>query len=73
MKPHSEIFGKRLTLASPLPDGPGNPRYFRGGGFSPLPSRRRRPVHHDRQHHRRPGPVLQIAEGWSRGIAEGCA
>lgn len=32
----------------------------------PFPDRRRRAIHHDpREYHQRPGPVLQIAEGWS--------
>ncbi|XNM76513.1 hypothetical protein ACLK19_18740 [Escherichia coli] len=68
MKPHWESLSKRLTLASPLPNGAqGIHRILPWRQvLSPLPYRRRRPVHHDPcQHHRRPRTGMQIAEGWS--------
>ncbi len=48
--------------------------YFRGGGYSSVPDRRRRAIHHDPRENiiKGTGPVLQIAEGWSVELRKRC-
>ena len=44
---------------------PANREYFRGGGFFLGLRQRRHACNHDPDQHHWPGPVLQIAEGWT--------